>query len=222
MFTGVSSPSARGLSRRARERAVGGRQGPEEAGFAQRSSDRGAWRGTGGAYGSRFSTGFGEQAESLEIAEAAGERVLDQPRGEGCRRAPAAAPDQGEDFRVGSGGQQDEQGAGDLNEMEPAQQGGAAALPQGAKAIDDFEISEQGLDAPPFGIILDDGRGGQGGIGGQQQARPCPAAGRLFQLAPPHDDTLEEARAAHGVTPPGRPAGIASDGVNRGGQCRDR
>src|SRR3954467_2310980 len=36
------------------------------------------------------------------------------------------------------------------------------------------------------------------------------------------DDTLEEARATHGMAQPGRPAAIAGDGVDRGGQCRDR
>src|SRR4051812_1448193 len=40
-----------------------------------------------------------------------------------------------------------------------AQQGGAAALPHGPQAIDHLKIAEQGLDAPPLGIRLDDGRG---------------------------------------------------------------
>jgi len=71
-------------------------------------------------------------------------------------------------------------GTGDLDEVEPAQQGDAAALPHGAEAIDHLKIAEQRLDAPPVRVGLN--RGGQGGIGGQQQARP--AAARLFQLAP--------------------------------------
>jgi hypothetical protein len=71
-------------------------------------------------------------------------------------------------------------GTGDLDEVQPAQQGDA--LPHGAEAIDHLKIAEQGLDAPPVRVGLNDGRGGQGGIGGQQQARP--AAARLFQLAP--------------------------------------
>src|SRR3954452_23891959 len=80
-----------------------------------------------------------------------------------------------------------------------------------------FKIPEQGLDAPPVGIRLDGG--GQRGIGGQQQAH---SAGALRQLAPPDDDTLEEARATHGMAKPGRPAAIASNGVDRGGQCCNR
>jgi hypothetical protein len=72
-------------------------------------------------------------------------------------------------------------GAGDLDEVKPAQQGGAAALPHGPQAIDHFKISEQGLDAPPPGVCLDGG--GQRGIGGQQQARLGPA-GAFLQLAP--------------------------------------
>jgi hypothetical protein len=109
--------------------------------------------------------------------------------------------------------------AGDLDEVEPAQQSSAAALPHAPQAINHLKIAEQGLDAPPVGIRLDDGRGGQGGIGGQQQAHP---AGALRQLAPPDDDTLEEARAAHGMAQPGRPAAIAGNGVDRGGQCCNR
>src|SRR4051794_26713813 len=36
------------------------------------------------------------------------------------------------------------------------------------------------------------------------------------------DDALEEAWAAHGMAQPGQPAGIAGDGVDRGGQRRNR
>ena len=77
--------------------------------------------------------------------------------------APAAEADQG--VRLGPGGQQDQQGAGDLDEVEPAQQGDAAALPHGPQAIDHLKIAEQGFRAPPVGICLNDGWSGQRGIG---------------------------------------------------------
>src|SRR3954467_5189195 len=52
------------------------------------------------------------------------------------------------------------------------------------------------------------------------------AAGALSRSpSPPRttdDDALEEAWAAHGMAQPGRPAAIASDGVDRDGQCCDR
>ena len=132
----------------------------------------------------------------------------------GARQPPIRS----EAFRLGPGGQQDQQGVGDLDEVQPAQQDGATALPHGTQAIDHLKIAEQGLDAPAVGVRLDDGRSGQRGIGGQQQARPGPAAARLFQLAPdhPHDDAPQETRATHGVAQPGRPAAIAGNGVDRG------
>src|SRR3954466_5169160 len=54
------------------------------------------------------------------------------------------------------------------------------------------------------------------------------AAGALWSSRSPSptrttdDDTLEEARATHGMAQPGRPAAIASNGVDRGGQCCNR
>jgi hypothetical protein len=56
--------------------------------------------------------------------------------------------------RLGPCGQQDQQGAGNLDEVEPAQQGDAATLPHGPQAINHLKITEQGLDAPPLLLAL--------------------------------------------------------------------
>jgi hypothetical protein len=127
------------IQRQVIERAVCGNQALGEAGSFWFSGSRGVCRRSSMAYGSRFSAGFRDQAESLEIAEARGERLLDQPRGQGGRRPPAADPDQGADLRVGPSGQQDQQGAADLDEMEPAQQGRAAPLPHSSETVDEFQ-----------------------------------------------------------------------------------
>jgi hypothetical protein len=72
----------------------------------------------------------------LQTAQAIGERLLDQSGCQRCRRSPATEADQGEGLRLGPCGQQDQQGTGKLDEVEPAQQGCAAALPHGSQTID--------------------------------------------------------------------------------------
>jgi site-specific DNA recombinase len=66
------------------------------------------------------------------------------------------------------------------------------------------QLRKDYFDAPPLGIRLDDGGCGQRRVSGQQQAHLGPA-GALRQLAADHpdDDTLEEARATHGMAQPG-------------------
>src|SRR4051794_17678866 len=51
---------------------------------------------------------------------------------------------------------------------------------------------------------------------------PWPSRRGAFPTRTTDDDALEEARATRGVAQPGQPAGIASDGVDRDGQRRDR
>src|SRR3954449_11319300 len=51
---------------------------------------------------------------------------------------------------------------------------------------------------------------------------PWPSRRGAFPTRTTDDDALEEARATRGVAQPGRPAGIAGDGMDQGGERRDR
>src|SRR5205085_624609 len=66
--------------------------------------------------------------------------------------APATRPDQGEGFWLRLGGEQDQQGAADLDQVQPAQQDRPASLPHRAHAVGELEGGEQRLN----GLIAND------------------------------------------------------------------
>src|SRR5215212_9140191 len=89
-----------------------------------------------------FLVGCGHEAESLDIAEPAGKRVLDQARRQRRRPAPATDPQKREHLRLRPRGQQDKQRAADLDQVQPAQERSAAPLPHRAHAVRQLERGE--------------------------------------------------------------------------------
>src|SRR5215211_7744449 len=89
-----------------------------------------------------FLVGCGHEAESLDIAEPAGKRVLDQARRQRRRPAPATDPQKREHLRLRPRGQQDKQRAADLDQVQPAQERSAAPLPHRAQAVRQLERGE--------------------------------------------------------------------------------
>src|SRR3954462_2540346 len=89
-----------------------------------------------------FLVGCGHEAESLDIAEPPGKRVLDQARRQRRRPAPATDPQKREHLRLRPRGQQDKQCAADLDQVQPAQERSAAPLPHRAHAVRQLERGE--------------------------------------------------------------------------------
>ena len=166
------------------------------------------------------SAGLWQQAESLEIAETVGERLLDQSGCQRCRRSPATEADQGESC------------------------GSARAVSRTSKVRADWTRRSQRSKAVrprcqmaprPSIILRSRNRGsllhplaqastmaGADRVGSVDSSRR--ALAQLPEISPvapdhPDDDALEEARATRGVAQPGRPAGIAGDGVAETGSA---
>src|SRR5215212_8392332 len=172
----------------------------------------------------RFSACCGHEAERLEIAEPPGERILDQTWRQRRCLPPATDPHQGEGLWLRFGGQQDQQGAADLDQVQPAQQNRPASLPHRAHAVGELEGGEQRLDGPAVRVGFDDGHARQGGVGRQQPAWLQPTAAALLQIAPDrvHGDATEEARTAEEVPQASHPAAVTAEAVVRCRQPRDR
>ena len=66
-----------------------------------------------------FAARHGHEAERFEIAEPPCERILEQTRRQRRGLAPATRPDQCEDLWFRLGGEQDQQGAADLDQVKP-------------------------------------------------------------------------------------------------------
>src|SRR3954447_9952413 len=102
----------------------------------------GPLRWSGATDRSRFAACCGHEAERLEIAEPPCERILDQARRQCCRLTPATRPDQCKGLWLRLGGEQDQQGATDLDQVKPAQQDRPASLPHRAHTVSEFEAGE--------------------------------------------------------------------------------
>src|SRR3954469_10281648 len=91
-----------------------GRRRSETAVERRSCGDDAPWR-SGATKRSRFGACCGHKAKRLEIVEPPCERVLDQTRRQRRGLAPATRPDQCEDLWFCLGGEQDQQGAADLD-----------------------------------------------------------------------------------------------------------
>ena len=124
--------------------------------FEQGSCCGGPFRWSGATDRSRFAACCGYEAERLEIAEPPCECLLDQTRRQRRCLAPTTRPDQCEGLWLRLGGEQDQQGAADLDQVQPAQQDRPASLPHRAHAIGELEGGEQRLDGPAVRVGFDD------------------------------------------------------------------